>query len=134
MGGPVDVFVYGTLRAGEANDLTRLQPRPSFLGLGVVRGRLFDYGHHPGLVLDEGGATVLGEVYRCAPELIPVLDRIELDYPERPGLFRRSWSDVSCDRGTHRCLLYEVTDRGATSRGELPPAEPVDWVSWRRRG
>src|SRR5690242_7755638 len=96
MAEPVHVFVYGTLRAGEANDINRLHPAPGFLGFGVVRGELFDFGRHPGIVLRDGAAPVLGELYACAPELIRTLDEIELNYPEQPGLYRQAQRDVAC--------------------------------------
>jgi len=128
----VHVFVYGTLRADEANDIRGLVPPPRFLGLGVVHGELFDYGHHPGIVLCAGGSTVQGEIYACEPALLPVLDRIELDYPERPGLYRHSSCEVDCGDRSVRCLVYELTDGGRSSLGRVLGADPVDWVAWRR--
>ena len=130
---PVHVFVYGTLRTGEANDINRLDPRPRFLGFGVVEGDLFDFGRHPGIVLREGASPVLGEVYACAPELIGTLDEIELHYPEQPGLYRPAWKHVACADRTVRCLVYELTDGGASSLGRFPSSRLVDWVSWRLR-
>ncbi len=133
MADPVHIFVYGTLRTGEANDINRLEPQPRFLGFGVVEGELFDFGRHPGIVLREGASYVLGEVYACAPELIRTLDDIELKYPERPGLYRQARSNISCAGRTLSCLVYELTDQGLSSRGRFPPSELVDWVSWRLR-
>ncbi len=51
------VFIYGTLRAGEINDINRAAerhgiPLPQRLGVAYVTGRLFDFGRYPGLVLD----------------------------------------------------------------------------------
>jgi gamma-glutamylcyclotransferase (GGCT)/AIG2-like uncharacterized protein YtfP len=129
----VHVFVYGTLRSGEANDIGRLEPRPRFLGFGVVEGDLFDFGPHPGLVLRDGGSPVLGEIYACDPELIRTLDEIELSYPERPGLYRQAHRDVACAGRAVRCLVYELTDGGASSLGRFPASELLDWVSWRLR-
>ena len=136
MAEPVHVFVYGTLRGGEANDVNRLAPAPRFLGFGVVEGGLFDFGRHPGIVLRDGASRVLGEIYACAPELVRTLDDIELHYPEQPGLYRQAWRDVACAGRAVRCLVYELTDEGVSSLGRFPPAELVDWVSWRlsRRG
>jgi gamma-glutamylcyclotransferase (GGCT)/AIG2-like uncharacterized protein YtfP len=65
------VFVYGTLRAGEVNDIRAAATRhgiapPTLIGTASVRGRLFDFGdakragtkrktrrtpRHPGLCL-----------------------------------------------------------------------------------
>jgi gamma-glutamylcyclotransferase (GGCT)/AIG2-like uncharacterized protein YtfP len=133
MAAPVNVFVYGTLRAGEPNDINRLSPRPRFLGFGVVEGDLFDFGRHPGIVLRDGASRVLGELYACAPELIRTLDDIELSYPDRPGMYRAAWREVACAGRTVRCLVYELTDEGASSLGRFPTSELVDWVSWRLR-
>ncbi len=43
----------------------------------TYKGRLFDFGSYPGLVLDEHGAPVRGDVYRIEDALVPVLDEIE---------------------------------------------------------
>ncbi|MFP3186070.1 MAG: gamma-glutamylcyclotransferase family protein, partial [Paraburkholderia sp.] len=48
------VFVYGTLRAGEINDISQAAARhdiaePTLLGATTVRGYLFDFGAYPGL-------------------------------------------------------------------------------------
>jgi len=129
----VFVFVYGTLRTGEANDINRLSPRPRFAGFAVAEGELFDFGRHPGIVLRPGASRVLGEVYACTAELIRTLDEIELSYPEQPGLYRQAWCDVVCGGRSLRCLVYELTDGGVSSRGRFDPAELLDWVSWRLR-
>jgi gamma-glutamylcyclotransferase (GGCT)/AIG2-like uncharacterized protein YtfP len=127
MTAPVHVFVYGTLLAGEANDISRLEPRPRLVGQAEVEGELFDFGRHPGIVLREGGARVAGEVYACAPELIPILDQIELEYPERPGLYRQAWRDLACAGQVLRCLVYELTDEGRSSLGRYASEGSVDW-------
>ena len=76
------VFVYGTLRAGEINDISEAAARhdiaePTLIGTATVRGRLFDFGAYPGLVLDEAGSPVRGDVYEIDPDLVAVLDEIE---------------------------------------------------------
>ncbi|MFP3693446.1 gamma-glutamylcyclotransferase, partial [Burkholderia sp. SIMBA_048] len=73
------VFVYGTLRAGEVNDIRAAAARndiaePNLLGSATVRGHLFDFGLYPGLVVDEAGVEVKGDVYEIDDELIAVLD------------------------------------------------------------
>lgn len=70
------VFVYGTLRRGEMNDIHRLQPAPRFVGMGQVRGTLYHLGAYPGLRL-EGDTPVVGEVYAIAVALECQLDAIE---------------------------------------------------------
>ena len=51
------VFVYGTLRAGESNDIRLAAERngiaaPMLIGSGHINGRLYDFDAYPGLVLD----------------------------------------------------------------------------------
>ncbi|QSN60266.1 gamma-glutamylcyclotransferase [Caballeronia sp. M1242] len=132
------VFVYGTLRAGEINDINRAAERsgiaaPQWIGTAHVRGRLYDFGAYPGLVLDEeGGTPVKGDVYRIEDALVAVLDEIEEVYPGVEGLFRahRLHVDVELDgEATHvDCLIYPVA---ASAVQELPRIEGGDWVAHR---
>jgi gamma-glutamylcyclotransferase (GGCT)/AIG2-like uncharacterized protein YtfP len=126
----VHVFVYGTLRRGDRNDINHLNPPPQWLGYGTVRGDLFDYGRHPGLVLRDDGPQVLGEVYLCEPALIKVLDEIELNYPLIPGLYRQAWRSVACGPNTYHCLLYELTDGGKSAQALIKGSGLVDWTSF----
>ena len=105
------VFVYGTLRAGEWNDINRLSPRPEFVGSGSVRGRMVDFGRYPGLLLDPAGPTAVGEIYRIAEELLPTLDEIEEVFPGAESEYRRLEVGVVTDRGVAQCLIYEVNAR-----------------------
>jgi gamma-glutamylcyclotransferase (GGCT)/AIG2-like uncharacterized protein YtfP len=132
------VFVYGTLRAGEANDINHAAERhgiarPQCLGTAHVRGRLFDFGSYPGLVLDEEtGASVLGDVYRIEDALVPVLDEIEEVYPGVEGLFRAHSLRVAVtlDNAPMHidCLLYPVTEEAVKG---LPRIDGGDWVAHR---
>ena len=47
------VFVYGTLRRGGDNDITRLHPVPVWVGAATIKGVLYDLGRYPGVVLGE---------------------------------------------------------------------------------
>ena len=38
------VFVYGTLRRGQANDINRLLPAPRYVGQGVITGVMYHLG------------------------------------------------------------------------------------------
>lgn len=135
------VFVYGTLRAGEINDIMRAAARcgiapPVHVGTASLRGRLYDFGHYPGMVLDVAAAgdahdagRVAGDVYRIAAALVPVLDEIEAVYPGEAGLFVREMHAVACDGATYACIVYPVSE-SAVSR--LPPIPGGDWVAYRR--
>ncbi|MEP6558157.1 MAG: hypothetical protein ABJB17_06730, partial [Burkholderiales bacterium] len=46
--GHLYVFVYGTLRAGGSNDITRYHPPPQWIGPAGVAGTLHDFGAWPG--------------------------------------------------------------------------------------
>ncbi|MDR5804684.1 MULTISPECIES: gamma-glutamylcyclotransferase [unclassified Caballeronia] len=129
------VFVYGTLRAGEANDINRAAERhdlatPEYLGAAHVRGHLFDFGAYPGLVLDDDtGAPIRGDIFRIEESLVPVLDEIEEVYPGVEGLFRshRMHVEVELDGTRTRidCLMYPVS---AQSVAGLPKISSGDWL------
>lgn len=74
------VFVYGTLRQGEANH--GFLRGAKYLGMHRTERRytMHDLGAYPAIV--EGGATaVIGEVYAVDNKMLARLDRLE-DYPE----------------------------------------------------
>ncbi|SAL02524.1 gamma-glutamylcyclotransferase family protein [Caballeronia ptereochthonis] len=131
------VFVYGTLRAGEVNDINRAAERhgvaaPQWIGMAHVHGRLFDFGTYPGLVIDEEGGPIRGDVYRIEDALVPVLDEIEHVYPGVEGLFQshRLHIEVEVEGRKDRvdCLIYPVA---AASVAGLPRIESGDWVEHR---
>jgi len=129
------VFVYGTLRAGEVNDLNTAARRhgiavPQWLGSGTVAGRLYDFGSHPGLVPDAGAGPVLGDIYAIDEALVPVLDEIEEIYPGQATLFVRTEMPVSrADGELLSCLIYPVDANAVVS---LPHIEGGDWVAYRK--
>ncbi|WP_454752039.1 gamma-glutamylcyclotransferase family protein [Cupriavidus necator] len=128
------VFVYGTLRAGEVNDLNAAAQRhgiaaPTLLGTATVAGRLYDFGSYPGLVLDDNAGPVVGDIYDVADALVPVLDEIEEVYPGQATLFVRVERDVLHGRHAVSCLLYPVSDAAVAA---LPRIDGGDWVAYRR--
>jgi gamma-glutamylcyclotransferase (GGCT)/AIG2-like uncharacterized protein YtfP len=123
------VFVYGTLRHGEDNDITRLKPEPVFVGSAVIAGTLYDLGAYPGIWLG-GEATVQGEVYRIAPELEELLDEIEEVYPQRRDEYFKRIIPVPVQGRTFACIVYEINPKYAAGRGILPGG---DWVRERRQ-
>jgi gamma-glutamylcyclotransferase (GGCT)/AIG2-like uncharacterized protein YtfP len=127
------VFVYGTLRDGEINDISEAAARhdiaePTLLGTATVRGHLFDFGAYPGLVLDEAGPLVRGDVYEIDPDLVAVLDEIEEVYPGVEGLFVAREVMVEVDGAAMACLLYPVTKSAVKG---LPEIRSGDWVAHR---
>ncbi len=72
---PQLVFVYGTLRRGGTNHF-RMEGA-DFISPGTVMGRLYRIDWYPGLVLDDAGDEIHGEVYSVGPELLAGLDVFE---------------------------------------------------------
>ncbi|VVE24199.1 gamma-glutamylcyclotransferase family protein [Pandoraea terrigena] len=133
------VFVYGTLRAGEINDVTYAAERhgieaPVYVGTTSLGGRLYDFGDYPGMVFDAAAGDghivgrVTGDVYRIAAALVPVLDEIEAVYPGEAGLFVRELHDVACEGATYPCIVYPVSESAVS---QLPQIAGGDWVSYR---
>lgn len=130
----IHVFVYGTLRAGEINDMMRAAARhgiaaPIYIGTASLGGQLYDFGRYPGMVLDAAGHGVVGDIYRIPAALIPVLDEIEAVYPGEVGLFVREMHDVACNGATYACIVYPVSESAV---GQLPQIPGGDWVAYRR--
>jgi len=120
------VFVYGTLRRGGRNDINRLHPAPEYLGMGEVQGVLYHFDWYPGLTLGgEQAVTVVGEVYRIAPELEAVLDGIEeIEEGADSEYFKREVA-IAMQGGILDCLVYEINPRRVMGR------EPIghgDWI------
>jgi gamma-glutamylcyclotransferase (GGCT)/AIG2-like uncharacterized protein YtfP len=128
------VFVYGTLRAGEINDIGKAAARnaldtPVLVGEATLRGRLFDFGNYPGFVPDDKGIHVKGDVYQVDDRLVSVLDEIEQVYPGEAGLFMQHTASVAVDGTTFDCLYYPV--QADAVRG-LPEIGSGDWIAHRR--
>lgn len=127
------VFVYGTLRKGEVNDIGQAAarhglPAPRLLGPASVRGRLYDFGHYPGLVPDAAGQPVRGDVYEIDDALVPVLDEIEEVYPGVDGLFLSREIGVSVAGRELRCLFYPVGAESVAGRARIRDG---DWIDYR---
>ncbi|RYD26769.1 MAG: gamma-glutamylcyclotransferase [Verrucomicrobiaceae bacterium] len=72
---PQLVFVYGTLRRGGSNHFR--MAGAGFVSEGTVAGRMYRIDWYPGLVLDDGGDEIHGEVYSVEPGLLGDLDVFE---------------------------------------------------------
>ena len=111
------VFVYGTLRGGASNHFRMKEAK--LLGKAWVLGHLYPLGWYPGLVLDDDGIPVRGEVYVVKREMLRDLDAFEGDEYERLKF------PVYLEDGEEvMAWLYEY--RGEKEEGkELVPA---DWL------
>jgi gamma-glutamylcyclotransferase (GGCT)/AIG2-like uncharacterized protein YtfP len=126
------VFVYGTLRRGESNDINRLQPRPVFVGTARVAGTLYDLGDYPGAVLG-GDGVLVGEVYRITSAHEQWLDELEEVAPVPTGEYSRRQLPVKLDGVPDQaldCLAYEIAPWRVQGRAVITGG---DWCA-RRRG
>lgn len=121
------VFVYGTLRKGDDNDITRLTPTPQFVGHASIEGVMHHLGAYPGVLLAPGRAVV-GEVYAIKPALELKLDEIEMLYPEEKDEYFKREVSVQVDGRTLTCVLYEINPSYTVG---CPVIESGDWVRGR---
>ncbi len=101
------LFVYGTLRKDGNKSMFHLLAKHSrFLGYARVRGRLYDLGDYPGLVLSDEDRWVRGEAYQIDdnPDVLLTLDRHEGCCPEDPGPYE-------FERVTQAAVLEDGTTR-----------------------
>lgn len=119
----LNVFVYGTLRAGEANDIHAASPcrgiaAPELIGITTVRGRLFDFGKFPGMVLQPDGVPVVGEVYAIDDALLPSSMR-------QNRCFARQSIQIAVAGQSVPCLFYPVSASAALSQPEIGSGDCV---------
>lgn len=95
------VLVYGTLRRGSARAISIRFPNATFIAEAKVRGRLYDLGAYPGLLLSESHSSVTGEVYEVDDELLT-----ELDAFEATSHYRRQQVEVSLGGHSKVCWVY----------------------------
>jgi len=118
----VEVFVYGTLRAGEINHDVILRHGGQWVGPATTEPAyvLFDLGPFPAMV--EGGATpVGGDVYSVTAEGLRGLDLLE----GHPTFYRRQ--AIRLADGTS-ALSYVLPRRFGAGRAVIPGG---DWVAHR---
>jgi gamma-glutamylcyclotransferase (GGCT)/AIG2-like uncharacterized protein YtfP len=120
------VFVYGTLRRGGSNDITRLKPAPVWVGGACLRGALYSLGPYPGMRLDghdEQDPPVIGEVYAVTPALERQLDLIEGLAPDRPATDEDEYAKrdvvVQVEGRPLACFMYVIHRRYAAPQARL---------------
>ena len=101
------VFVYGTLRSGDDNDITRLQPPARYVGMAQTPGTMHHLGRYPGVLLG-GIGTIVGEVYAISADLERVLDEIEELYPQQTNEYFKRHITVAVDGNPVDCIVYEI--------------------------
>lgn len=121
---PRYVFVYGTLRQGQSNDINRYRPVPRYQGQAFIAGTLYDLGPYPGLILG-GLGLVKGEVYEITLDLEAQLDRLEDVAPSSSGEYERRFVEISLLDRQVRCLVYEINPDFVRGRRSIPSG---DWL------
>jgi gamma-glutamylcyclotransferase (GGCT)/AIG2-like uncharacterized protein YtfP len=117
-------FVYGTLRQSGANDITRLQPAPHFIGRTHISGTMADLGGYPGVTLG-GPGRVVGEVYAVSAVLEAKLDAIEAEYPVSGDVYVKRGITVQVNGQSLPCSVYEIS---ASSVQGKPVIATGDWI------
>ncbi len=88
---PLPLFVYGTLRRGCPTPMAEwLGSTASWIGMAQIRGRLYRLDGYPGLVPDENGGLVQGDLFRlpdgaAGDALLARLDAYEECAPDCPA-------------------------------------------------
>jgi gamma-glutamylcyclotransferase (GGCT)/AIG2-like uncharacterized protein YtfP len=113
------LFVYGTLRSGERNDI-RSFGEVRFAGNGQVAGSIYDLGAYP-VYLPSPAGVVEGEVFVIADRLLSDLDLFE----GHPDLFRRTRMEVEMSGGT-RVEAWVYVYQG--DPGPAPRIAAGDWL------
>lgn len=129
----INVFVYGTLRSGEINDLAQAAARrdlpvPRYVGPARVPGYLVDFGAWPGLIPATDGRYVIGEVYMVDAQLLPLLDEIEEIRPDGGSCFQRGEIQAETLMGPVVCQYYPIDP---AHRGHATDIQGDDWISYR---
>lgn len=101
------VFVYGTLRRGQSNDIHRFSPAPLYVGDALIAGQLYDLGPYPGARLG-GKGWIRGEVYAITRELEAQLDVLEEVSSVPTSEYARRSVVVNVDGRMLSCLVYEI--------------------------
>ena len=131
------VFVYGTLRAGEINDLAQAAarrglPAARYVGAASVPGRLVDFGDWPGLIPVDDGRRVRGDVFQVEPALVALMDEIEEYEPGKPCCFVRrevvARLEPPAAAAELRCQYYPIDP---ALRGAAAAIAADDWVAYR---
>ncbi|MFN2510585.1 MAG: gamma-glutamylcyclotransferase [Pyrinomonadaceae bacterium] len=116
------VFVYGTLRRGNAGAMSSRFPDSQFISDAKVNGSLYDLGAYPGLVLNESDSLVVGEVHEVDDETLSKLDDFEAS-----SNYLRKQVEISLDSRRRVCWTYEPSPEFYSFRTLITSG---DWVEY----
>lgn len=124
----VHLFVYGTLRRGLR--LHRFLAGSRFVAEATLRGRLYDVGTYPALVLDREG-QVWGEVWEVDATTLARLDRVEDHVPGRQdNLYERVDAVAVGNEGREMELQVYIWNRSIVGLGPILTGEVADYAQW----
>ena len=118
------VFVYGTLRKGDSNDITKLTPAPVYIGNSIIKGNMYHLGGYPGVILG-GSGHIMGEVYAITEPLERLLDGIESEYPAQANEYAKRELTIVMDEQSLACIVYEIN---TTYIKDKPQIMSGDWI------
>jgi gamma-glutamylcyclotransferase (GGCT)/AIG2-like uncharacterized protein YtfP len=118
------VFVYGSLRRGSARAMSNRFPDSRFIAGATVNGHLYDLGEFPGLLLNESGAAVTGEVYEIDEDVLKSLDDFEAT-----SNYRRKQVEITLGFDRKVCWVYEPDPEHYSLRTLIASG---DWIEYAR--
>lgn len=129
------VFVYGTLKRSIANPMgAMMRAHANYVAEAIIAGRIYDLGPYPGLVLEDCGTAVYGEIYEILRPnaLLSLLDAYEgcAADDDLPHEFTRVIATVrDTDGKDYRAWVYvyqhNVDPQWMLSSGYYQPATGV---------
>lgn len=109
---PQYIFVYGTLKRNIANPVgAMMRAHANYTAEAIIAGRIYDLGPYPGLVLEDCGTAVYGELYEIERPnaLLSLLDAYEgcSSEDQHPHEFSRVLATVRDNEGMdYRAWVY----------------------------
>ncbi len=105
------LFVYGTLLIDDNEFATYLRNNSRFYSTGFIKGKLYDVGTYPGLIINTNqDYPITGTIYQLnnAGEVLKYLDPYEGfgDDQEQPYLFIRELAAIETANGDVDCWVY----------------------------
>lgn len=126
------LFVYGTLRRGSTHPMARrLATAARHVGIGLLRGDLYDLGSFPGAALSpNSNGRIVGDLYalREPTALLDVLDRYENGDDPLDPLFRRISAEVKLAQGRQSVAAWIYV---IEARASEPRILSGDWLAHR---
>jgi len=129
------MFVYGTLRKDTASPMKPILDQfCDLVGMATMKGRLYDLGRYPGVVLDEAnGDPVFGQLFRLTD---PARVLSEFDYYEEcsddfsaPHLYRREKVQVTMMSGETVLAWVYLYNRSTSGHIHIPAGDYINYLA-----